>query len=185
MYRGLWLAMRGRRDAVTADTAGFDYAKGTLALPLAFGIAGILEAAVVHFLVPWPWLRVVLLVLTVYSLVWIFGMFAARVVNPHLLTADSLILRYGDHVVARIPLSDITAVRDVRRYTHTFPIAEDERVFLASADGTNVDLELAGPIEVMLPGFGSPNKRRTTTTRFSLFVTTPEAFSGRLGSLTR
>ncbi|TWJ12916.1 hypothetical protein LX16_3683 [Stackebrandtia albiflava] len=173
LFRSLWLWIRGRRDGVSASVAGFDYAGGTMVIPVAFIAVSLLEAVVVHLLVPWQWLRVVLLVLTVYGVVFLLGLLASRSVHPHLVSETRLTLRYGAEPVAVIPLSAIVSVSENRRYSHTYPACDDDRLYIAGADGTNLDVVLAAPCRVVLPGMGSRAKRTRTVRTVSLHVADP------------
>ncbi|MDN5741838.1 MAG: hypothetical protein L0H30_12225, partial [Corynebacterium casei] len=66
---GLIPYVRGQRVGVGPTTRGFSYAKGTLSVPIAMGIVTVIEAGVIHVLIPWAWLRIVLLVASVYALI--------------------------------------------------------------------------------------------------------------------
>ena len=76
-----------------------------MSIPVAFVAASVIEAVAIHFLVPWQWLRVVLLVATVLSLIAIGGWLAGRVVHPHLVSARTVVFvpqrafesRWTDH----------------------------------------------------------------------------------------
>jgi hypothetical protein len=48
-----------------------------------------------ELLMPWGWLRLVVLVASVYALVWVFGFYGSMVVLPHRLEAHGLRARCG------------------------------------------------------------------------------------------
>ncbi|MGH3145756.1 MAG: hypothetical protein ACRDTR_08135 [Rubrobacter sp.] len=73
------------------------------------------ELLVVELLAPWTWLRVSLLVLGLYALVWMFGLYASLVTLPHRLEEHGLRLRYGALAEGFVPLSEIAAVERARR----------------------------------------------------------------------
>ncbi len=63
-----------------------------------------------EILIPWNWLRLVLLVLSLYALLWIFAFYASLSVLPHRLTPEFALLHYGALAEGRIPYSSIDAV---------------------------------------------------------------------------
>ena len=50
---GLVTWLRGQRVGVDSTTRGFSYAKGTLSIPIAMGIVTVIEAGIIHVLIPW------------------------------------------------------------------------------------------------------------------------------------
>ncbi|MFL0580881.1 hypothetical protein [Dietzia sp. 179-F 9C3 NHS] len=163
-----WVA---RRPDVPAGATAIGYARGTLGVPAALSVAAAIEVVAVHLLVPWPVTRIVLDVLGLYGLVVILGMLAGRVVRPHLLTGDTLVLRNGPHVCARVPLDAVAAVRRDRRLSPTAAeFVEDPGpggagaapvLALAGPDGTGLTLDLDRPVPATAPTFPwrRPNPR--------------------------
>lgn len=93
-YWCLYLAI-ARKRRVPDGAQSFGYSKGSLTFPTAIVVVSTIELGVVHLLVPWTWLRIVLLVLSVWGVLFIFGLFATRIVHPHIVTDESLQLRWG------------------------------------------------------------------------------------------
>ena len=151
MIRSLWLLSTGRRDGGSSDTATFGYAKGTMSIPVAFVAASVIEAVAIHFLVPWQWLRVVLLVATVLSLIAIGGWLAGRVVHPHLVSARTVVFRCGTGVRVEVDRSRISRVSMVRRFGETANAIVDDCLVLPGPDGTAVDVGFDRPVSVTLP----------------------------------
>ncbi|HWO68227.1 MAG TPA: hypothetical protein VNO31_50160 [Umezawaea sp.] len=109
-----------------------------------------LETAVVGLLVPWP----VVHVLDVCAVVQVLVVLARSVTRPHVLRADSLVLRDGGAFEVVVPLRLVAAVR-VRREHHTGfrSVRRDgTEVVVVSGDQTTVRLDLAEPLDVVLPG---------------------------------
>lgn len=73
------------------------------------------ELLVLELLAPWAWLRISLLVLGLYALLWMFGLYASLVTLPHRLEEDGLRLRYGALAEGFVPLSEIATVRLAQR----------------------------------------------------------------------
>lgn len=92
---GLISWVRGKKYGVDSPTKGFDYAKGTFAVPVAMGIITFIEAGILHVLISSLWLRVLLLFLSFYGLLLFTGVIAARIINPHLLSPGGLSLKWG------------------------------------------------------------------------------------------
>lgn len=143
LYAGLalWLA---RRTQGTAGGRAFGYARGQGATMLGLAFVCVVETVGVSVMLrDMPTAHDVLLVLDVYTVLFVIGMYAACVVHPHVLTPDAVRVRYGVHVDLRIPRSAISAVRRETRMTH--PPAEDA-LDLAVGSQTSVTLELTEPV---------------------------------------
>ncbi|MDQ0602276.1 hypothetical protein QF037_006621 [Streptomyces canus] len=137
----LWMA---RRTHQTGHGQGFGYARGEG--PLMFGLAFVcvIESVTMSVLLrDLPAVHTPVLVLDVYTVVFVVGMHAADVVRPHVLDADSLRIRRAAHVDLRIPLHHITGVRLELRATHQRTEGELD---LAMGARTTVTLELAQPV---------------------------------------
>lgn len=144
-WRDLWFLLRGR-TLVPAGAVALPARRGMWQLPTMFSAAIVIEIVAVELLLPWLWLRLVFLVVSLYSLPLMWGMVSARMIRPHYLTADELVLRRGRTVVARIPRLQITAARRDRRFgAEQWDIAA-EALTLGGQDGTNVLLTLAEPV---------------------------------------
>ncbi|MEV6111666.1 hypothetical protein AB0L59_03905 [Streptomyces sp. NPDC052109] len=137
----LWLA---RRTQGTAGGRGFGYTRGQGATT-----AGLVFVCVVETIGVSVMLRDtaaahdVLLVLDIYTVLFVVGLHAACVVRPHVLTSQALRVRYGAHVDLRIPLDAIAAVRRATRMTHE---PAEGVLNLAVGSQTSVELELAEPV---------------------------------------
>ncbi|MFH1141621.1 MAG: hypothetical protein V1724_08200 [Chloroflexota bacterium] len=68
------------------------------------------EIFLLELLIPWSWLRWLLLVAAVYTLFWIFGLYASLVALPHRLDSSSIRLFSGILAQAQIEYSNIAAV---------------------------------------------------------------------------
>ncbi|WP_264887453.1 hypothetical protein [Dietzia sp. NCCP-2495] len=165
---GRWIA---RRPDVPGGAVPIGYSLGTLGMPAALAVAALIELVALHLLIPWPTVRLVLDLLGVYALLVVLGMLAGRIVRPHLLTSDELVLRSGPHGCARIPLDALAAVRLDRRLSPTNAelVSEPGREILAlpGADGTRLTLALARPVAATVPGmpWSSPPAREVTEVR--------------------
>ncbi|MGC0365792.1 hypothetical protein ABH922_003776 [Rhodococcus sp. 27YEA15] len=175
MIASVWLWSRGQVDDRGGSAIGFGYCAGTFVIPVAFVVASLIEALAVHLLVPWEWLRWVLLVATTLSIVLLVGTLATRVVHPHLVTERELILRSGSTVVATVDRSDIESVRMARRFDRTQKVVADDRLFLPGPDGTVLDIDFRRAVSVRV-GAGGPK----AVVGVSLHVDDPRALLAEL-----
>lgn len=147
-----------RQPDVPAGAVAIGYSRGTLGIPIALAIAASIELVAVHLLVPWPTVRLALDLLGLYGLVIVLGWLAGRIVRPHLLDGDELILRSGPHVCARVPLTAVAGVQRERRLSPTDAGIADEAdgggsLALPGPDGTNLGIHLARPVTASVPGY--------------------------------
>lgn len=181
-YLSLWLWLRRRYDGAGPGVTPIGYTKGTMAVPLAFLVAALVETVVVHLLVPWPIVRAVLLVVSLWGLVQIAGILAGRIVHPHLLTADRLVVRSGHLVVADLDRRVVSRGVARRRWEHTAPVAVGDALYLPGPDGTCLDVHLTGPVGVRPPRFFTHARATAPVSRLSLQVDDPEAVVAALAS---
>lgn len=173
---GRWIA---RRPDIPAGAVPIGYSRGTLGLPLAMVVAALIELVAIHLLVPWPTLRLVLDLLGMYALIVVLGWLAGRIVRPHLLFRDELVLRSGPHICARVPLDAIAEVRRDRRLSPTAAAidTDGERGILAlpGPDGTSLTLVLNRPVEASVPGMPWAEPRVRAVGEVRLHVDDPDA----------
>lgn len=110
-----WYLIRswGKQPFVPKGAQAFTCHKssGCISLACVIVAVGIVETIVVHILL----LRIslelatIVTVLTAYMLLWLIGEMRAVVLNPILLTTDSLIIRWGARIHEEIPLTQISA----------------------------------------------------------------------------
>ncbi|MGW2744731.1 hypothetical protein [Streptomyces sp. NPDC001450] len=137
----LWLA---RRTHGTAGGRAFGYARGQGTTLFGLGFVCVVESLTMSVLLRnWPTAHRVVLLLDLYTLLFVVGLHAACVVRPHVLTPDALRVRYGVHVDLRIPLAAIGAVRRETRTAHERTAGE---LALPVASRTTLTLELTAPL---------------------------------------
>ncbi|QBJ94636.1 hypothetical protein ERC79_00615 [Rhodococcus sp. ABRD24] len=179
-YVALWMWIRGRNSVPESDAVVFSSHAGTLVVPTAFALATGIEVVVLHLLIPWQWVQAVLAVLSVWSLVMLFGYFAIHRTHPHYATSERLVLRHSGAVVVAVALANIERVTLRRRFAETTPAIVAGRLFLPNADGTTVDMVLGRPVTVRMPAL-SPSRRKTAdVTSISVYVDEPDRLISRL-----
>lgn len=147
-----WLAFR--RHGVRAGDMAVPYASGGAALLFAFAYASAIETVVLAFIIPWPAVRDIALVLDSWGVYFIIAVYASFVVRPHVIHADgSLRLRYGALLDIRIPAQDITAARVERRSARGKLAAVDANGFADLSQGgqTTVTVQLSRPVTFTRP----------------------------------
>jgi hypothetical protein len=155
LYTGTlrWLTGRWGHGVREGDIA-VRYASGSAALLLTFAYVSVIETVVLAFLIPWPLVREITLVLDLWGVYLILGIFASFVVRPHVIGADgSLRLRSGALLDIRIPAQDIAAVRAERRAAcgRRGAVDDDACADLTQGGETTVTVELARPVTFTRP----------------------------------
>ncbi|MFJ8659233.1 hypothetical protein [Streptomyces sp. NPDC093795] len=139
-----WVARRPQ--GVDGADAVFPHARDQAALMYGFAFVCLVETVGMSYLLAGrPLAHAVVLVLDVYTVLFVLGLHAASVTRPHTLTGDVLRLRQAAHVDVRVPLDRITTVRHELRFTHE---KTDGELNLAVGSQTSVTIELTEPVDV-------------------------------------
>lgn len=111
------------------------------------------ETVALSFLLArWPVVHALLLVVDVYTVLFVLGMHAATVTRPHVLTGGVLRIRQAARVDIRVPVTRIASVRRESLFTHT---KKDGELNLPIGSQTSLTLELTEPVDA--PGLlGAP-----------------------------
>ncbi|MEU5216327.1 hypothetical protein AB0G79_09005 [Streptomyces sp. NPDC020807] len=140
---GRWVARRPH--GVEGADRVFPHARDQAALMYGFAFVCLVETVGMSYLLgSWPAVHAVVLVLDVYTVLFVLGLHAASVTRPHTLTGGVLRLRQAAHVDVRVPLGLVSAVRHESLFTHEK--AEGE-LNLAVGSQTTVTIELAEPVD--------------------------------------
>lgn len=172
-----------RLKGSTPGTYHFDYTKGSLAMPIAMLIVTAIEIAVVHFLVPWAWLKILLLVLGVYAAVFVIGIFADRKVHPHELSSEGLKLNWGQTEVLTTGLANVEDVRKQSVHKYTYTTVDGSTLVLTALSSTNVAVFFRAPVSAHPP---LPRKLRSPDYRAQqalVYVADPDAFVASFAEL--
>ncbi|GGS70476.1 hypothetical protein GCM10010156_31710 [Planobispora rosea] len=96
--------------------------------------------------------RITVLVLDVYGILYGLALAAACVTRPHVVSADELRVRYGVYLDLRIPRELISSVRTARNYNEPGMVSvRDGRLGVAVSSQTNVVVTLSEPVTVVRP----------------------------------
>lgn len=147
-----------RRPRVPAGTTGFPYHQPILAVLIVIIVVSAVEVVVVDLIVhPWPILRIPLLVLGIWSVVWMLGMLFGVLTRPHVVGPDGIRARYTAETDIPLAWDDISTLT---RRTRTKQ--DGERAVTQDANGdrtlrlwisneTNIEIELEHPTPLRTP----------------------------------
>ncbi|RBQ15658.1 hypothetical protein DP939_33755 [Spongiactinospora rosea] len=151
---GLWLARR--RHGVPRGGVAVLYAREQATMTLIMLLAMVIETVALDVLltamdVP-TGLRIAVLVLDVYGILYGLMFAAACATRPHVITPTELRIRYGVYFDLRIPRELITSVRSSRNLNEKGMIGlADGRLGVAVSSQTNITVELAEPVTITRP----------------------------------
>lgn len=166
-----WLTRR--RHGVRDGDVPVPYASGGAAVMFAFAYASAVETVVLAFIIPWPVVRQIALILDLWGVYFIVALYASCAVRPHVICADgSLRLRYGALLDIGIPARDIAAARVERRSARgKLAIADaDGCAELSQGGQTTVTVQLERPVTFTRP-LGKHARART----FRFYAADPAA----------
>jgi hypothetical protein len=153
MWRSLysWLFRRPR----TRTPGGVAFPYVSVVGPLLWAFIGVsaVELPVLHLLLPWPVVRLVVDIISVYGLIWMFGLMASLRVHPHVAEETGLRLRSGHRVDLELPWDAIAAVRvRTRGVDKSRGVQfEDGVLKLVVASRTDVEVVLHEPRVLPIP----------------------------------
>lgn len=147
-----------RRPAIPSGTRAWGYSRMATPVMALWIFASALELPLVHVLTPWHGVRIVLLVLGVWGLVWMVGMLASLRVYPHLTDDAGLRIRHGKRADVAVGWEEVAAVtpvdRDLPSSIRTFqPLSTDAGTDLqiGVSARANVHVDLKEPRSVETP----------------------------------
>ncbi|MFI6418283.1 hypothetical protein ACIBG6_12885 [Streptomyces sp. NPDC050842] len=138
-----WVARRPH--GVDGADGVFPHARDQAALMYGFAFVCLVETVGMSYLLAdWPVVHAVVLVLDVYTVLFVLGLHAASATRPHVLTGDVLRLRQAAHVDVPVPLGLIASVRRESLFSHE---KTDGELNLAVGSQTSVTIELTEPVD--------------------------------------
>ncbi|MFG3709673.1 hypothetical protein ACIBTZ_22955 [Micromonospora sp. NPDC049460] len=146
------LLVRGRKD-VPAGASVIKYGSTHKVFIIVMMVIIPVEVMLVEFLVPWAWLRTVLLVFAIYSAIWLFGFYAGLHTRPHYIDSSRLVIRMGHLAAVSV---DVGSIRSVRRDYHPkykgLVAVADDYVAVPGMSGTVLTVTLAPETPVRIRG---------------------------------
>ena len=147
-----------RRPRVPVGAVGFTYHQPVLTILIAFVVLSAVELAVVDLIVRrWPPVRIPLLVLGIWGLIYMFGLLFGMLTRPHSVGSEGIRVRQGSEIDLHLKWDDVYSVS---RRTHTVvekqpkvtidPTGE-AALNLRVQNETNVEIKLERPVPLRLP----------------------------------
>jgi hypothetical protein len=152
LYRWIFRWPRTRTPAGVA----FGYTRVAGPLLWAFIAVSAVELPVLHLLLPWHVVRLVVDIISVYGLLWMFGLMASLKVHPHVAEESGLRLRNGSTIDIELPWDAIEAVRvRMRGLDRSKSVQYADGVLkLVVASRTDIEVVLTEPRVIPLPQTG-------------------------------
>jgi hypothetical protein len=169
VWRGLarWVA---RRPDVPRGQVPVGYARLVTPVLLLWVFASAVEVVVVDLVLPWASLRVPLLVVGLWGVLWMLGMLGAYRTRPHLLADELLVVRGGLRLAVPVPLAAVEQAiareEDMPGSIRSLAVVDD-LLQVGVSGRTNLQLRLTGPTTL-----GTP-KGPVTVTRVGAWVDEP------------
>ena len=175
LYRSLFRWVTRRADRGGEQDESFTYARMVTPVMWLWIFASACEIPLAHVLVPWESVRLALLVVGVWGLVWMIGLLASLWVHPHLLTPDRLVVRNGASHRVELPWERIASVavrtEDMESSVWTLqPVTGERGTDLNVATGAQVNVHAVlvdptvvatakGPMEIVELSFYADEPR--------------------------
>lgn len=166
-----------RRPKVPRGAQAFSYHQLVMPLLTVFIVVSAVELVVVDVLVRrWEGVRIALLVLGIWGLIWMFGLLLGFVTRPHAVGPDGIRLRSGAELDIALRWDQVEAVTRRQRTAHDKQpqISVDEHgsrtLHLHMQNQTNVRISLHSPVTVRLP------RGPQTVSTVELWADEPDAF---------
>lgn len=166
-----------RRPRVPAGTVGFTYHQPILSVLIVIISVSAVEVVVADLIVHrWPMVRIPLLILGIWGVVWMLGMLFGVVTRPHVVGPDGMRARYTAETDIPIPWTDVYSVARRKRVKRdgeravTMDDDGEQTLHLRIANETNIEIELEQPSPLHTP------RGVVTVRRVTIWVDDPKAF---------
>lgn len=144
LYRDLWLWIRGE-TLLPAGAQALPHPPGRLQM-LGFVTAVlVVEMVVVHLILPAGVVRVVALLLSLWAIIFVWGLIAAERIRPSYISDDATVLRRGKTVFAEIPTAVVQHKSVDRSFASAIEIRDGE-LTVGGPAGTDTLLQLSSPV---------------------------------------
>jgi len=166
-----------RRPKVPRGAHPFTYHKQVMPLLVAFVVVSAIELVVVDVLVRrWEGVRIAMLAIGIWGLMWMFGLMFGFLTRPHAVGPDGIRLRSGAELDIPLHWDQVASVIRRRRMS---PGKQPQvsvnghgarTLHLHMQNETNVQIALRSPVTVRLP------RGAQTVTTVQVWVDTPDDF---------
>jgi hypothetical protein len=166
-----------RRPKVPAGGVGFSYHKPVLPILIVFVVVSALEMVVVDLIVRrWPYVRISILILSIWGIIYMLGLLFGMLVRPHAITTDGIRVRYGSEIDLPIAWEAIKSVTRRKRVNNdkqpkmTRDDNGEASLHMRIQNETNLEIRLNRPISLRLP------HGIETVSSVNLYADDPKAF---------
>lgn len=169
-----------RRPAVPAGASAFAYHAPVRMVLIVFLVLSAAELVIVDVVVhSWPLVRIPLLIVGVWGVLFMIGMLCSFLMRPHTVGPDGLRVRNGMGLDIDLPWADVHSVEIKRRFYAEKPARltqeGDDRVLILHVQSeTNVEVELEGVTRIDLHGNGA-GEDKVDATKVRFWVDDPKA----------
>lgn len=180
MYASIWRALT-RNPAVPAGGFGLRYHAPVLTILWIFIALSAVELVIFDLILrQWLVVRIIVLVISIWGLVWMIGLLCSYYMRPHTVGPDGIEIRNGLDTDVAIGWDAVTSVeRKKQVYEPKTPkiIDDDGNRILAMniLNETNIEIVLEGPTSITLPGL-PPKGGEHVITVARLWADDPKAF---------
>ena len=147
-----------RRPKVPAGAEGFSYHQPIFAIMIVFIVVSVVELIVVDRIVSrWTYIRIPLLIISIWGLVWMLGFLFGMLVRPHSVGPDGIRVRYGSEVDIPVDWNDVYSVtRRKQAVQDKQPkVTVDDNgvatLHMRIQNETNIEVQLERPVAMKLP----------------------------------
>ncbi|OFR68364.1 hypothetical protein [Corynebacterium sp. HMSC078H07] len=145
LYQDLWRWLRGQTLIPTGAVA-LSHPPGRLQMLGFITSVLVIEMVVVHLLLPTRVLRIVALLLSLWAIVFVWGLIAAERIRPSYVTNELTVLRRGKTVFVEVPMTVVRSKRADRTFESAIVISEGE-LTVGGPAGTDTLLVLSEPVQ--------------------------------------
>ena len=170
LYHDLWRWMRGQ-TLVPAGAVALPHPPGRLQM-LGFVTAVlVVEMVAVHFLLPVGVLRILALLLSLWAIIFVWGLIAAERIRPSYVTNELTVLRRGNTVFVEVPMALVRSKRADRTFESAIVIREGE-ITVGGPAGTDTLLLLSEPVQASPDRYPWQRALTTEVTKVRFYGTT-------------
>ena len=145
LYQDLWRWMRGQTLIPTGAVA-LPHPPGRLQMLGFITVVLEVEMVAVHLLLPGGVLRIVALLLSLWAIIFVWGLIAAERIRPSYATEDLTVLRRGKTVFVEVPMALVRNKRADRTFESAVVLCNGE-LTVGGPAGTDTLLDLSESIE--------------------------------------
>lgn len=168
-----------RRQEIPAGSTPISASRGWWHLPLVITGASGVEAVVIELAIPWETVKLVVLLVSVYSLALAWGVFGARWTHPHYVD-EYLHLRVSRREIAHVRTAETV---QIMRGFHTEHHLVENGELILGGEGTNIVVMLSEPIRVHEPRWPWQRDKMSEVRCIRMWVDSPKLASAQLARL--